>query len=53
MTKTERKIAAPPEKVFELVAHIDEFSKAVPHIIDVEFLSEQRTGVGTRFKSRR
>jgi len=48
-----RKINAPVEKVFDVVAHIDNFSKAVPHITDVEYLTEQHQGVGTKFKETR
>ena len=44
-----RTIDAPLEKVFSAVASIDEFSKAIPDIKKVEFLTEQTTGVGTRF----
>lgn len=52
-TTVSRSIAAPPERVFEAVAHIENFSRAVPGIIDVEFLSDARTGVGTRFRETR
>jgi carbon monoxide dehydrogenase subunit G len=50
---TSRKIAAPPERVFDTVAHIENFSKAIPGIINVEFLTDQRVGVGTRFRETR
>ncbi len=46
-------IDAPVGEVFDVVAHIDKFSLAVPAITDVEFLSEQRQGVGTRFRETR
>lgn len=52
-TRSSRKIAASPEHVFDAVAHIENFSKAVPEIIKVEFLSDQRAGVGTRFRETR
>lgn len=52
-TGVSRVIDAPVEHVFDTVAHIENFSKAVPHITDVEFLSEQRRGVGTRFRETR
>ncbi len=45
----ERTIQAPLDKVFRTVAHIEEFSKVIPHITDVQFLTEKKTGVGTRF----
>lgn len=46
-------IVAPVEDVFGTVARIDSFSKAVPAIKDVEFLSDVHEGVGTRFKETR
>lgn len=48
-----KNINAPVEKVFNTVAHIEEFSKTVPHIVKVEFLTEQKTGAGTRFRETR
>lgn len=42
-------VVAPIELVFETVAHIENFAKALPQLIGYEFLSEQETGVGTRF----
>ncbi len=55
MTQTTviRKIQAPVEKVFNVVADIGQFSKAIPHIVKVEFLSEQKKGLGTRFRETR
>jgi uncharacterized membrane protein len=50
---TTRRINAPIEKVFAVVAHIGNFSKAVPHINDVEFLTDQHRGAGTKFKETR
>ena len=50
VTKT---IAAPVERVFETIADIRNFKKAIPHIIDIEFLGEKRKGVGTRFRETR
>ncbi len=46
-------INAPVDRVFKAVADIRNFSKAVPDIMDVEFLSDQKSGVGTRFKETR
>ena len=46
-------IAAPIERVFDAVAHIERFREVVPRITNVEFLSERRTGVGTRFRETR
>jgi carbon monoxide dehydrogenase subunit G len=48
-----RTIHAPVDRVFDTIAHIENFSKAVPHIVKVEFLSETRAGVGTRFRETR
>lgn len=48
-----RRIDAPVEKVFQTIADIRQFTQAIPHIVKVEFLSESRTGVGTRFRETR
>ncbi len=48
-----RNINAPIEKVFQTVAHIENFSRAIPDIVDVEFLSDQKSGKGTRFREKR
>ncbi|MFQ5350082.1 MAG: SRPBCC family protein [Thermoanaerobaculia bacterium] len=55
MTRTTvtRVIAAPVERVFETVADVENFKRAVPHIVDVEFLSQRRRGIGTRFRETR
>lgn len=52
-TEVTRMIEAPASMVFDTVAHIERYSKAVPHITEVEFLTEQREGVGTRFAETR
>jgi len=52
-TTVTRTICASAESVFEAVAHIENFSKIVPEIRKVEFLSEQKFGVGARFKETR
>lgn len=46
-------IDAPVERVFATVADIQQFSTAIPHIKSVEFLSDRRSGVGTRFRETR
>lgn len=51
--ETERSIAAAPEQVFQVVAHIEEFQNINPNITNIEFLTESHTGVGTRFKETR
>ncbi len=48
-----RRIEAPIDRVFETVSDIGNFSKAISGIVNVEFLSEQRLGVGTKFKETR
>ena len=55
MTRTivRRTIAAPVELVFQTVSDIGNFSQAVPDIVKVEFLSDVRSGVGTRFRETR
>jgi len=50
VTKT---IAAPIDRVFETIADVENFKRAIPHIIRIEFLSERRIGVGTRFRETR
>lgn len=52
-THVERTINAPVEKVFDTVAHIENFAKAVPSIVGTEFLSDIKSGVGTRFRETR
>ena len=52
-TTVTRTIRAPIERVFDTVAHLDNFSTVVPDIIDVEFLTESHSGVGTRFRETR
>ena len=48
-----RRIDAPVDVVFRTVAHVEQFSQAVPHILRVEFLSEVKSGVGARFRETR
>lgn len=52
-TVVTRTIDAPVDVVFRTVAHIDEFAKAIPHIVNVEYLSNVKTGVGARFRETR
>jgi uncharacterized protein YndB with AHSA1/START domain len=49
----QRQVNAPMEVVFDAIAHIENFSQAAPHIVGVEYLSEQKRGVGTRFRETR
>lgn len=55
MTRTvvTRDIKAPPALVFEVIGKIENYAKAVPHIVRTEILSERREGVGTRFSETR
>lgn len=48
-----RSIGASRDEVFATVADIKNYSRAVPHITHVEFLTEQQVGVGTRFRETR
>lgn len=49
----ETRIRASQEDVFNVVAHMENYAKAVPHIKSYEFLTEQTTGVGARFTETR
>ena len=55
MTRTTvtRSIDAPLEVVFETISDIRNFSRAIPDIVNVEFLSDTQTGVGARFRETR
>jgi carbon monoxide dehydrogenase subunit G len=48
-----RSINASSDLVFKTVSDINNFSKAIPDIINVEFLSDVKLGVGTRFRETR
>lgn len=48
-----RCIRAPLELVFETISDVRNFSQAVPHIIEIEFLTKQQYGVGTQFRETR
>ena len=52
MTRTTvtRTISAPVEKVFRVISTPQGFCDAVPDLTGVEFLSDVRAGVGTRFR---
>jgi uncharacterized protein YndB with AHSA1/START domain len=52
-TEVQRTIAAPADLVFAAVADVEHFSRAVPDIERVEFVSDTRAGVGTRFRETR
>ena len=48
-----RRIDAPVNVVFRTVAHVEQFSQAVPGILRVEFVSEVKSGAGARFRETR
>ena len=48
-----RTVDAPIDLVFETGADERRFSQALPHIVKVEFLSDVKVGVGTRFRETR
>lgn len=50
---TTRTIAAEPAVVFDAVAHIETFQMIQPGIVAIEFLTESRQGLGTRFRETR
>jgi len=50
---SERTIDAGIDEVFDVVAHIENFQKALPHITKFEYLTEQSRGAGTRFRETR
>ncbi len=55
MTQTivTRTINAPVDMVFKTIADINNYSKAVPHIVSAEIVSDTKSGVGTRFRETR
>lgn len=48
-----RFIKAPVETVFGVFSDVTVLAKAVPHMKKVEFLTEQKSGLGTRFRETR
>lgn len=52
-TRVSRTIGAPVGAVFDLIADPVNYTRAVPQITKVEFLTGQRSGVGTRFRETR
>jgi len=48
-----RVIAAPLDLVFQTISNPLNFCEAVPHITNIEFLSAQEKGIGTRFRETR
>jgi hypothetical protein len=55
MTRTQviRTIDAPLDAVFDTVAGIENLPTVIPDVIGIEFLSDSKAGVGTRFRETR
>jgi len=53
VVRTEREIAAPPSRVFSAVADPQVFADAIPAVSGIEFLGDQTSGAGTRFRETR
>ncbi len=51
--RVSRQIAAPLEIVFRTISDARYFCDAVPHITKIEFVSDQHSGTGTRFRETR
>ncbi len=49
----ETHIKAPADAVFEAVSNIENIPTTMPDVVSVEFLGDQRSGVGTRFRETR
>ena len=52
-TKISLTMEAAPEEVFSTVSDISNYTRAVPQLVRVEFLTEQKVGMGTRFRETR
>ena len=50
---TSRQINAPVDLVFSAITDLEKFPEKNPDIVNIELLSEQKTGVGTRFRETR
>ena len=48
-----RVISASAQSVFLAIADIENLPQARPHILSIEFLSDQKSGVGTRYRETR
>jgi len=48
-----RTINALPDRVFRTVADPEEFHRAIPDGVKVEYLTSQHSGIGTRFRATR
>ena len=52
-TSVSLEIDAPVEVVFDTLAHSENFKEASPAIVEIEFVTEQTRGAGTRFRETR
>ncbi|MCI5048203.1 MAG: SRPBCC family protein [Aquisalinus sp.] len=52
-TTATRHITAPVEKVFQAISDVSTFAQTNPNIVNIEMLSTQTSGVGTRFRETR
>jgi uncharacterized protein YndB with AHSA1/START domain len=50
---TTRMINAPIDMVFKSVSDINVFADVLPHIVEIEILSDIKSGLGTRFRETR
>ena len=48
-----RDVRAPIEKVFRAVTDVEKLSESNPDVVRIEFLTDQRSGAGTRFRETR
>ena len=48
-----RRIDAPAPTVFRAISEIERFPEIQPEVVSIEFLTESRSGVGTRFRETR
>ena len=48
-----RTIDAPASTVFRVITDVENSPSVTPEVVGVEFLTEQRTGAGTRFRETR
>lgn len=47
------RIGAPPDAVFRVISDVERLAKTSPDVLDITFLTEQRRGLGTRFRETR
>ena len=52
-TTVTRTIDAPHARVFDAVANVENLPNVVPEVVEIELLSDDAPGVGTRFRETR